>query len=386
MLKRLLFEEVDKTESLTPKFKENFIPIVFSTDNNYALYLGVTLQSLIVNSDKSTNYDIIILEENLHEAIKNRYMDLIRNYSNISIRFYNMTSFIKDYACEKLFVKTLTVAAYYRLFIAEIMINYEKVIYFDSDIVIKTDLKDLYGHDITNFYAGAVKDIGAVYLISHVDFIDYLKEVLDIDDKCYYFNSGVMLFNLTKIRNDNLQEKFINVAQKNNKYYHDQNVLNSVLYKNILYLDTSYNSKAYEFTTLYNAFKDKFVVENYMNSSKILHFAGDTKPWKSLGGGRHVWEWWQYARQTSFYEEILFKIISQHGLLLRDELNQKHITLQNSLDQQKELINQLTLKQEFSFMTYYRYKILQKLTWGKTRRKYKEKYKKLKEIKCSLYR
>ena len=43
-----------------PAFANENIPVVFSSDNGYALYLGVCIRSLIANSSSNHNYDIVI--------------------------------------------------------------------------------------------------------------------------------------------------------------------------------------------------------------------------------------------------------------------------------------------------------------------------------------
>lgn len=61
---------------------------------------------------------------------------------------------------------------------------------------------------------------------------------------------------------------------------------------------------------------------------------------------------------------------------------QKELALQKEIIiQQDKLISQVALRQKFSYIRYYKYKILRKLVWGKTRKSYKEKYKNMKEIK-----
>lgn len=75
--------------------------------------------------------------------------------------------------------------------------------------------------------------------------------------------------------------------------------------------------------------------------------------------------------------EILKKIEAQ----IDSEILKK---IEEQTDLLAMLLLQQQLQQQFSSIRYYKYKILRKLTWGKTRRRYKEKYKKLKEIKHTL--
>ena len=93
---------------------------------------------------------------------------------------------------------------------------------------------------------------------------------------------------------------------------------------------------------------------------RILHFTSAFKPWKNPDLP-NASIWWQYARKSPFYEEILFR------------------NIKNTPSATKELLSGVYNYRKNMFK-YYRYKVLSKITFGKTRKKYKQKRKDLTEV------
>jgi len=87
---------------LEPAYQENSVVICFASDENYAPMLSVAINSIIKSSSYNVNYDIIILEEELSDKIKNAIVGQAEGKSNISIRFYNMRNLMKLYSCQDL--------------------------------------------------------------------------------------------------------------------------------------------------------------------------------------------------------------------------------------------------------------------------------------------
>ena len=263
-------------------------------------------------------------------------------------------------------------SAYYRLLIGEILKNYHKVIYLDCDLIVLTDLSELYYTDLTNKYAAAVKD----YLIANIfikgkEFVKYMNDVLEIKDVGLYFNSGVIVHNLDLMREKRIQNQLLEVAAINNKYFHDQNVLNSVFYNNIVYLDGSYNVN---YHLLFDKHKDLFPQEIWgkylkeLNNPKILHYTSSQKPWRDPSlPNAHLW--WHYARQTPFYEEILYKNLKVTPA--------QNITQQITKVADMSIIREIKNYSQNRF-NYYRCKLLANFTFGKMRKHYKDKKKRLK--------
>ncbi|RTJ05749.1 hypothetical protein C3H99_03700, partial [Campylobacter jejuni] len=297
---------------------DNKIGIVFGVDENYINYLCVTLESLKRNSLSNNTYDIVILYSNLEEYKKN----IITSYYsdiNFSVRFLNIDN-IMSQLDHSIFYTThyFTVAMYYRFFIPSIFSKYNKVIYADCDGIFLKDVAKCYKIDLEGNLFGVVLDveIQREHFFKNSDFVNYFKNDLGLKKSDNYFQSGFIIFDIRKCLEFNLMEKCLITLEKiKTPIYPDQDILNKVAEKKVHYLNLSWNVEnhimVFNRANLDNFPKD--ILEKYLKSleeAKFLHFSGCIKPWQNpTSYNAHLW--WHYARQTPFYEEILFKNITQ---------------------------------------------------------------------------
>ena len=95
-----------------------------------------------------------------------------------------------------------------------------------------------------------------------------------------YVNAGVLLINLKKWREDNIQEKLFTWAKENQEkiLWVDQDVINSVLNEKIFYLNEEFNAQISELefgkTKEYNRIAER---------ATIVHYVGHRKPWSHFG-------------------------------------------------------------------------------------------------------
>lgn len=126
---------------------------------------------------------------------------------------------------------------FYRLFVHRIFPELDKVLYLDSDTLVRTDLTVLYEADISDYAFGAVCDMAPVNFADcesggHVKkFTEkYLKNGL-------YVNSGVLLMNLRQIQKYENEMLTAQIPLK----YPDQDIINYVFDGKILRLLLRYN-------------------------------------------------------------------------------------------------------------------------------------------------
>lgn len=361
-----------KQEIPEPAFNQNNITIIFNCDNAFAKYLSVTIQSIILNSSMDKNYDIIILNQDISESNCEIIKQQIINRNNFSIRFYNMDTYNNTYQVSKWFTQNhIKSAAYYRLFIFDIFRKFKKAIYLDADLIVNTDIAHLYNIPIDdNIYCLAVKDSYISMLTPKEEFVfpnicQYAKDILGMDNLNDYFNSGVMLFDIEKVNNNYTLKDFITVAKKNNKYFHDQNVLNSLFYKHTKLIDNSWNVQL----NSGNSFIEN--CHNSIDNIKIFHFCSKYKPWLVIKK-TYSYIWWQYAQKSPFYSEILATYICKIVSDIKVKVHNNDIQ-----DKNINLIKQALYYKNYKW-NYYRCKLLANLTFGKMRKHYKDKKKKLK--------
>ena len=342
------------------------IPVVFIADENYLKYTSVALLSLIKNAAPDNLYDIIILEAStISQTLKERFLAM--SVPNVSIRFFNCRYYMEYYPFADFFHGHLGASPYLKLFIHEILQAYDKAVFLDADVMLLQDIAKLYQQNLNDCVIGGVKD-ALMTAYKDAPWEERRRYVLDnnkMSDVSGYINSGVLLLNLDKMRKTPyLMESFIREAcfQHPKRIHHDQDVINFVLQKKIMYLPATYNFQLrciLEPNIMASSFH-KYIGKCYQNIC-VLHFDGGVfKPWKALTEQHKFIDlWWQYARQTPFYEEIFYNHLKAIEKFLKTECN--------AMQYAKLCFN------------YYRCTLLSNLTWGGVKKHYKEKKKKLKE-------
>jgi len=213
------------------------IHVAYAIDDNYTEMTCVSMASMLFNTKNPIRFHVI--ESRLSEANKNILEGLKDTLPHGEWTFYNINNFD-----ESMFKASshYTVEIYYRLLLPELLPELGKIIYIDGDTVVDGDITELWQIDLNEQLAGAIP---ALYQNS----LKKQKEVLGIDEKDMYFNSGVLLLNLAKLRDFDLFHKAFDVITRLYKIYvenglawcPDQEILNYFFNKNCLFLLPKYN-------------------------------------------------------------------------------------------------------------------------------------------------
>ena len=179
--------------------------------------------------------------------------------------------------------------------------------YLDVDIIVLNDLLKLYETNIESYYVAGVVDLDTAIIRGN----KYTNNI-GIKDSSQYINAGVLLMNLEKIRNDEIEKKFeefINKNKNNKKWqWHDQDVINSVCYNMIYTLPYKFNVMIHQFSkiNIYKVLaKKNFYAEalkKAFKSPEIIHYSG-IKPW-SIYVTSFSPIWWDYAKKSLSFDEI----------------------------------------------------------------------------------
>lgn len=306
-LQLVYFNNTSDHKKIVPAFNKNNIPIILAADDLYIKYASVLINSIIKNSSLENYYDILILETDISNYNKFLVSSLINNYKNFSIRFINISREI-DKRNFQLYAhyKKYNV---YRLIAPEILDCYDKAIYLDSDMIVNRDIKDLFSIDINNYFLGAIPDIRyhAWNNEENNDLVSYSQDVLKFNKKDLYFNSGVLLYNLSKFRNEYSASYLLSLCEARFWHYIDQDVLNIVTKDNVKFLPFNWNLMITcdKFATeqkaplqMYNEYKEAH------DNPYIIHYAGNFMPCNVPDADLFHY-FWIYARDTPFYEILL---------------------------------------------------------------------------------
>jgi lipopolysaccharide biosynthesis glycosyltransferase len=286
-----------------PEVSGPVVPVVFATNDNYAPYAGVAIQSILCHADPAKEYRIYIL----HTGISPAHIAALEDLSteNAAVRCLNITDIMHTVQTPLPVVYTLSVEAYYRLLIPELpeLREYPFVIYLDCDVVVCGDIADILPHDMGDKLLAGVVD----HPMKREQDRKRLAEDYQLD-AAQYINSGVLVFNVPQWRQENTARQcfdFLAGIPSGKFVYMDQDIINAVCRGRIFYLDDAWNFIWYirygdeETIAVCKPASDR-VGDNF----RIIHYTTSWKPWCTLGHpmGRYFW---RYAGLSPFMEEII---------------------------------------------------------------------------------
>lgn len=249
--------------------------IVFICDEEYAIPTAVAIKSIEeTNNGKKTIY---IVSPSLKEETKLFLKSLENNSTSINVLIYKKE--VKEFAIQGLHVSP---AAIIKFDLPHIFRNKNKILYLDSDILVRGDITPLFSIDIENNYAAVVKDFKPLtYKPSQLVKLNVFHTA--------YFNSGVMLLNLEKLRKDGIRDKLYKYRASGINYFMDQDALNVIFAENVKYLDLKWNTISStvgafnkdELAEYYNLGQIKSKSDIY-DQAIIIHLTTKYKPWKFI--------------------------------------------------------------------------------------------------------
>ena len=203
--------------------------ILYTIDDNYSHVLAVSLLSLFENN-KYTDLNVFVLVKYLDSKNEKRLLGIAKKYD----RTINI---IKDDKIDDFFINEgikkyhNSYSAYYRLVFDKYFKSNDNVIYLDADTIIVNNIKSFQNIDLGDNYIAAVKEPQG----------KYYAELLGLKDT-NYFNSGVLVFNTKKWKEDNCYRLIMHSLKKKRYYvYPDQDIINKLFVDKIKVLNPEYN-------------------------------------------------------------------------------------------------------------------------------------------------
>lgn len=255
--------------------------VVYITDENYAMPTCVSIISLLCSNTKKNHFQIYVLMDNTSRKTKQKFEMLqdkyvICNFIDINSNKYKQ---IVDICTNTYVTKT----ALFKFDIANILNGIDKVLYLDGDILIRKDISELFEIDLSDYYLAAVDDMG-----------DTLNEKGESElaqrigvEKGRYFNSGVMLLNLDKMRKEQIGGKLLKFRSEQTNYFMDQDAFNKIMGMKRFILPYQYNFRTALFDNyLMDEISSVFFggkynsVEECLCDQAIIHMTARYKPWK----------------------------------------------------------------------------------------------------------
>ena len=295
------------------------IPVVFAADNSYVPMLATTAYSAMANASRAYRYDVVVLHRDISWSNQELLREFLERFDGVSLRFCDVGGIIGRYRLTTSNAH-ISVETYYRFLVQELLPFYDKVLYLDSDLIVKGDVSELFGTELGGNLLAAVPDIDFAGNVNMKDGARarYASGVLGMADPFAYFQAGVLLLNTRAMREAHPMEQWLEFASDDRLIYNDQDVLNAHCEGRVVFLDFSWNvmtdcagrvGSVFSFAPaeMYDAFLRS------RSEERIVHYAGFEKPWSVLGCDRSEL-YWSYARETPFYEALLARLLSRASM------------------------------------------------------------------------
>ena len=313
------------------------IPLMFCFDNNYVIPAAVAFYSLLEHCNRDYYYKLYILHTDISDINQKKLKDNVKQFSDFSeLIFINMENRFND-LWETISEKGhFSKEVMYKTLVPSIFPQYEKIIVSDVDVVFLNDISESYFLLDSNedYYLAGIKMIGKMkwYLERLSD--RFTEEEIE---KLSGFCGGYIVFNLKKLREDNMEEKFIKCFETEGYRINqmEQDVLNLCCYPKtkripLKYLACSYMWDEYKTEEDKNTdiWYDKKEINDAMQNTVQLHYATSTKPWKYPDCTKSE-VWFEYLAKTNFLREYLEKLPEQivmpewRTLLIEKEYDKK---------------------------------------------------------------
>ena len=255
------------------------MPLAIAFTPNYFVPAAAMLRSLL---DASTgDFEVICLvTEEIPERMQQKLVRL--GEGRLRFRYLPLKGRLEGIYTDPRY----TEAASFRLLLPELLPEYEKVVYIDCDVIVRQDIGRLFRetHLGSNW-------LGVVFEAPIEQQSERFRALGC--DPMRYFNSGFLLMNLARMREEKVSEKLLEACRVPYLEFPDQDALNQVCQGHVLPLSPLYNGIRTFFIPKYRPdFERQYGKDLWddVQEHATIHYTGG-KPWQLFTV--QFAAWWQ---------------------------------------------------------------------------------------------
>ncbi len=266
---------------------------------DYSRHPGVVMQSILDNTQRPVCIHILH-DEPLTDRNRNHFEAVAESHGQRVI-FDDVSASLARMGRSASRLTTLSRYSIGALFpiLVPCTLTADRVIYLDSDIVVNLDIGEVWDIDMKGRSLAGVRDD---FLSSkHRSFLspEALSARLNGCDLSGYVNSGMLVFDLRKLRNEGKENLLEPCSQwferhRHSARYLDQDFLNAHFRGDITLVDERFNRHGSTGDT----------------ENTIIHYTGPVKPWNGMLGRSKELPYWRYFSRTPWaqpLEEVLVR-------------------------------------------------------------------------------
>lgn len=257
--------------------------IIYSSDDNYARHVGISITSLYDHNQDTKKLTVFLIDDGISEENHHRLDAIAQKYGR-QIQYIPFGPYKERLTLNNRW--EMPISAYARLFVAEMVpADVERLLYLDCDTVICDSLKELWETDMEGKTIAAVEDVASCVF----------QPETGTPEPYRYICSGVILIDLKKWRNIGALDTMLRYLDEKSGQvlHHDQTILNGVFWNDCHILHPRYdaltptfimsykNLKAY--FKLWDRYYTKQEIEQSVKRPAIIHYtsAHIGRPWEN---------------------------------------------------------------------------------------------------------
>ena len=264
------------------------IHISCACDNNYVPHCGALITS-IFESNKANQIDINIVTDGFSNENIAKLKQVEQKYNQkINIVKIDISK-LSNFPIDKHFNGYINLSTYYRLLLPDLFVDLDKILYLDCDIIVRKSLSPLWNIDLTGYSIASIHD--------SISMVESGPQRLGYPESESYFNAGVGLYNLDKLRKINFVSRafdYIN-SNKDKIKFQDQDVLNGVLHGTFKQISVKWNLM--EVFLLKKPLVESELIPDLLScitTPSVIHYTNVLKPWFKECNHPYKNEYWKY--------------------------------------------------------------------------------------------
>lgn len=272
--------------------------ILYTVNDKFVPQIGAGICSVCENNKSEEDIHFYVLSIGITESNKTNLTSLVQRYKReiFIIEIEDIDAYL-DFDFDTLGWSPVILA---RLFMGRILpTDVDKILYMDGDTIVRGSLSELWNMDLGQKILG-------MSIEPTVD--KERKKALGLEDY-YYHNSGVLLVDLNKWRQEKAEEAVIEFyrEKKGNLFAADQDAINGGLRGKICAILPKYN-----FCNIYYQYPYKFLCKlispmQYFSRAQfeasvkdpvIIHYLGEERPWRRGNTHKYKEDYRKYLNMT----------------------------------------------------------------------------------------
>lgn len=252
--------------------REETIAVAVAANESYAVALCVAIHTLMGNLRQGIGVDLYVLTNDISAETKRR---LEKTWNERVRPHWVSPDDRKVRALVAGIGHTASPSAYYRLFVGSILPpGLTRVIYLDADVMVRGDIYPLWRSEMNGNVVLAVQD----------SCIQTYRGNPAIKESGAYFNSGLMVIDLSAWRREELETRCARTAREQRRLtrYNEQAALNACLAGRWGVLPPVWNKQSTLdlFPDWQSSPYEEQEFRQARNNPAIIHFTTATKPWQ----------------------------------------------------------------------------------------------------------